>query len=140
MQQLFSALEVPHKIETPPRAARGRAIPTNRLSLFSFLLIFHARCCRRTGSLRPTSGPSYLGKRPRNAPGGGEKHKRKPPRGMYINHDDIVTLASNPTAESDQLLSSMDREVVALMSQVRTAQRVRQKERESGVGGRIDWE
>lgn len=59
---------------------------------------------------------------------------------MYINHDDIVTLASNPTAESDQLLSSMDREVVALMSQVRTAQRVRQKERESGEGGRIDWE
>lgn len=81
-----------------------------------------------------------MGKRPRNAPGGGEKHKRKPPRGMYINHDDIVTLASNPTAESDQLLSSIDREVVALMSQVRTAQRVRQKERESGEGGRIDWE
>ena len=58
-----------------------------------------------------------MGKRPRNA--AGEKHKRKPPRGMYINHDDIVTLASNPSAESDQLLSSMDREVVALMSQVR---------------------
>lgn len=54
---------------------------------------------------------------------------------MYINHDDIVTLASNPTAESDQLLSSMDREVVALMSQVRTAQRVRQKERERAGKG-----
>lgn len=77
------------------------------------------RLCRRTGSLRPTSGPSYMGKRPRNTAGGGEKHKRKPPRGMYINHDDIVTLASNPNTESDRLLSSMDREVVALMSQVR---------------------
>lgn len=60
-----------------------------------------------------------MGKRPRNTAGGGEKHKRKPPRGMYINHDDIVTLASNPNTESDRLLSSMDREVVALMSQVR---------------------
>lgn len=38
---------------------------------------------------------------------------------MYINHDDIVTLAANPNTEGDQLLSSMDREVVALMSQVR---------------------
>lgn len=84
----------------------------NRCSLFSI-----SPACRRTGSLRPTSGPSYLGKRPRNA--AGDKHKRKPPRGMYINHDDIVTLAKNPNAESDQLLSTMDREVVALMSQVR---------------------
>lgn len=78
---------------------------------------------RRTGSLRPTSGPSYMGKRPRNTGGGGasgEKHKRKPPRGMYINHDDIVALASNPNTNSDDLLSSMDREVVALMSQVST--------------------
>lgn len=78
---------------------------------------------RRTGSLRPTSGPPYMGKRSRNGSGGGgssEKHKRKPPRGMYINHDDIVTLASNPNANSDDLLSSMDREVVALMSQVST--------------------
>lgn len=77
---------------------------------------------RRTGSLRPTSGPSYLGKRPRSTmtTGGGEKHKRKPPRGMYINHDDIVTLASHPNADSDQLLASMDREIVSLMSQVST--------------------
>lgn len=96
----------------------GRSVSINRFP-------FPTR--RRTGSLRPTSGPSYMGKRPRSA--AGDKHKRKPPRGMYINHDDIVTLAKNPSEESDQLLSSMDREVVALMSQVRI-----------GVRARIEWE
>lgn len=50
---------------------------------------------------------------------------------MYINHDDIVTLASNPNADSDELLSSMDREVVALMSQVRVDLMSR-REREIG--------
>lgn len=82
---------------------------------------------RRTGSLRPTSGPFY-GKRSRsiNSSGGAagvERHKRKPPRGMYINHDDIVALASpdNEPASAnrgDDLLAGMDREINTLLSQV----------------------
>lgn len=73
---------------------------------------------RRTGQLRPTSGPSF-GKRSKN--GGNERHKRKPPRGMHINHDDIVALAtdSEQANRNDQLLSGMDREIVSLWSQVR---------------------
>jgi hypothetical protein len=75
----------------------------------------------------------------------GERHKRRPPRGMYINHDDIVALASSaqtqivppaiitPTATAlnaksnvaksanDDLLASMEREVVSLLTQVRDA-------------------
>lgn len=82
---------------------------------------------RRTGSLRPTSGP-FSGKRSRsiNSSGGAagvERHKRKPPRGMYINHDDIVALASpdNEPASAnrgDDLLAGMDREINTLLSQV----------------------
>lgn len=69
----------------------------------------------RTGSLRPTSGPGY-GKRSR---ANGLEHKRKPPRGIYINHDDIVSLACPEQANrSDDLLASMDREINALLTQV----------------------
>lgn len=65
--------------------------------------------------MRPTSGPGY-GKRSR---ANGLEHKRKPPRGIYINHDDIVALACPEQANrSDDLLASMDREINALLTQV----------------------
>ncbi|XP_055540399.1 REST corepressor isoform X1 [Wyeomyia smithii] len=84
---------------------------------------------RRTGVLRPTSGPTFMNKRARNSTllgKSGESHKRRPPRGMYINHDDIVKLAnsaqiSGGTGEgkpSEDLLAGMDREIVSLWSQI----------------------
>lgn len=76
----------------------------------------------RTGSLRPTSGPG-LSKRSRNIGSNGvERHKSKLPRGMYINHDDIVALAqqaNDPNNRGDELLTSMDREISSLLTQVR---------------------
>lgn len=70
---------------------------------------------RRTGAQRPITGPSF-GKRGR----GVERHKRKPPRGMHINHDDIVALATSDLADQGgvNLLASMDRESNTLLSQV----------------------
>ena len=32
---------------------------------------------------------------------------------MYINHDDLVSLATGPSSQGEQLLKSMDREVVS---------------------------
>lgn len=78
----------------------------------------------RTGTLRPTSGPGY-GKRVRGSStnnNGLERHKSKLPRGMYINHDDIVALAcpdnNGQSNRNDDLLASMDREISSLLSQV----------------------
>lgn len=72
----------------------------------------------------------------------GDSHKRRPPRGMYINHDDIVKLADSAqsgggagaaigtgtgtgvgltpdtTNLSVDLLAGMDREIVSLWSQI----------------------
>ncbi|XP_055637948.1 REST corepressor isoform X1 [Toxorhynchites rutilus septentrionalis] len=80
---------------------------------------------RRTGVLRPTSGPTFMSKRARNSNllgKSGDSHKRRPPRGMYINHDDIVKLASsaqnNEPNPNDDLLAGMDREIVSLWSQI----------------------
>lgn len=66
---------------------------------------------RRTGGKRPTTGP-YLGK------GSRERRKLKPPRGMYINYDDIATMAASNN-NPDVLLASIEREIVTLKSQVR---------------------
>lgn len=68
---------------------------------------------RRTGTKRPTTGP-YFGKRFRDK--NADRHKRKPPRGMHINHDDIVALATNNN--QDELLANTDREIISLLSQV----------------------
>jgi len=75
---------------------------------------------RRTGSLRPTSGPSCLNKRYR--PSGSEKHKRHPPRGIYINHDDIVSLATASQSDTKQpdLLVGMEREIASHRSAIQT--------------------
>ncbi len=32
---------------------------------------------------------------------------------MYINHDDLVALATGPTVQGEQILKSMDREIVS---------------------------
>lgn len=76
---------------------------------------------RNTGSLRPTAGPSCMSKRYRPN-GGNEKHKRHPPRGIYINHDDIVTLASASQSETKQpannILVGMEREVASHRSTI----------------------
>ena len=42
------------------------------------------------------------------------RHKRKPPRGMYLDHEDLVTFSGEPEMQSDTVLKGMDGEIVAL--------------------------
>jgi len=69
----------------------------------------------RTGQLRPTTGPA---RKDGSKAGGTQKYNAllknsgKPPKGMYINHDDLVSLATGPSSQGEQLLKSMDREIV----------------------------
>lgn len=44
------------------------------------------------------------------------RHKRRPPRGMYINHDDLVAMAASPHGQL--MLRAMDREIISLKRQV----------------------
>ena len=41
------------------------------------------------------------------------KNSGKPPKGMYVNHDDLVALATGPTTQGEQILKAMDREIVS---------------------------
>ncbi|RZF43921.1 hypothetical protein LSTR_LSTR015507, partial [Laodelphax striatellus] len=79
---------------------------------------------RRTGNIRPTVGP--VKPRDRHTHMALLRHKRKPPRGMYINHDDLVAMASQGQGQAgagqghggDNMLKAMDREIVSLKRQV----------------------
>ncbi|XP_054261661.1 REST corepressor 1 isoform X2 [Macrosteles quadrilineatus] len=68
---------------------------------------------KRTGNLRPTVGPTKPRDRQLLL-----RNKRKPPRGMYVNHDDLVAMASGPAGQGEQMLRATDREIVALKRQV----------------------
>lgn len=93
---------------------------------------------RRTGELRPVTGPNV--QRPRSKTNklyyyqgyhdGSIKYKRKPPKGMYINHDDVLKLAAQdlnetmtprkqPVPPKFDLLTETEREISVLHSQVR---------------------
>ena len=41
------------------------------------------------------------------------KNNSRPPKGMYINYDDLVTMATGPNTQGEHLLKSMDREIVS---------------------------
>lgn len=71
--------------------------------------------------LRPTSGPTG-GKRGSTL---GARHKRKPPKGMYINHDDLAAMASGGTGVL--MLKAMDRERDSLQRQVSKIQNKKPK-------------
>ena len=61
------------------------------------------------------SGPSLLKKpemHPRN------RHKKKPPRGMYLVHADLIALATGPVGQGEALLKQLDGELVQLKRQV----------------------
>ncbi|XP_016995259.2 REST corepressor isoform X1 [Drosophila takahashii] len=73
---------------------------------------------RRTGNRRPISGPESNAPRrsTHNCAATADRSKRKPPKGMYINHDDLTALASckNPSV----YLAERDRKITALMAEI----------------------
>ncbi|XP_023949679.1 REST corepressor 1 isoform X2 [Bicyclus anynana] len=79
---------------------------------------------RRTGSMRPLCGPSG-----RRGPGSKQqRYKHRLPRGIYLNHDDLVAMATGPQPgdatqpglvnQGEAMLKAMDREIISLKRQV----------------------
>lgn len=46
------------------------------------------------------------------------RNKRKPPRGMYLQHDDLLSIATGPPGQGEAILKQLDVEIVALKRQV----------------------
>jgi len=65
----------------------------------------------RTGQMRPTTGPMRKdGVKPKHAI---FRNSSQPPKGMHINHDDLVALATGPPGQGEGLLRALDREIVS---------------------------
>jgi len=46
------------------------------------------------------------------------RNKRKPPRGMHLNSESLMSFATSPTSQADALLKKFDAELVELKRQV----------------------
>ncbi|XP_032518220.1 REST corepressor 3 isoform X2 [Danaus plexippus] len=97
----------------------SQTTPHNSHKLCQACLV-HAR---RTGSMRPLCGPSG-----RRGAGKQQRYKHRLPRGIYINHDDLVAMATGPQPgdrnhnqnqnQGEAVLRAMDREIISLKRQV----------------------
>lgn len=109
------------------------------LRVFMLLVKFNSAMFspnRRTGVLRPTQGPHNIpsSSRPRSKSNklyyyqgyhdSSGKYKKKPPKGMFINHDDVVKLAAiDKAAKATQIkqpgfLAEVEREINVLYTTV----------------------
>jgi len=85
------------------------------INVKSIIIIKFVYMIRRTnGGIRPTLGPP----RPNNRHLNVARNKRLPPRGMYVNHDDLQSIASGSNGQGETVLSAMDDEVVSLKCKV----------------------
>jgi len=71
---------------------------------------------QKTGQTRPTTGP--LRKDGVKANRNLFRNSTKPPKGMHINHDDLVCLATGAQGQGESVLKSLDREVLDAKRQV----------------------
>lgn len=76
----------------------------------------HTHFRRTNGGIRPTLGPP----RPNNRHLNIARNKRLPPRGMYVNHDDLQSIASESSGQEDTILLTMDDEVVSLKCKIQS--------------------
>lgn len=71
---------------------------------------------RRTGVMR-SAGP----KRHESQQTGRHnpiKHKRKPPKGMYLHYEDLMSMVSGPPGQAEAILKHLDSDIVSLKRQV----------------------
>lgn len=47
------------------------------------------------------------------------KHKRRPPKGMYLDQEDLMAMVSGPPGQAEAILKALDSEIVSLKRQVR---------------------
>jgi len=70
----------------------------------------------RTGQVRPTTGPMRKDGLKTNR--SLFRNTTKPPKGMHINHDDLVGIATGPGGQGESVLKGLDREILQLKRSV----------------------
>lgn len=52
------------------------------------------------------------------------RHRKKPPRGMYLSQQDLLALATGPPGQGDAILKQLDAELVQLKRQVQNNKQI----------------
>ena len=73
---------------------------------------------RRTGNIRPLSGPLWRGDRQMMGLGAAVRQRRTPPSSIYINHDDLSILASAPPQAENCCIQGLEKEVLEVKCRV----------------------
>ena len=76
---------------------------------------------RRTGAMKSS------GTQKKHDSGSGrhlQLKPRKPPRGMYLNHEDLMAIANGPPGQGDAILKSLDSEVITLKRNVQNNKQI----------------
>ena len=72
-------------------------------------------CCRRTGVMRSAGPKRHESTQARHNP---IKHKRKPPKGMYLHNDDLMDMVTGQPGKPLAILKALDSHIVTLKRQV----------------------
>lgn len=79
----------------------------------------------RTGVMRSSAGPMKRREQQhsqhRHNP---MRHKRKPPRGMYLCEEDLRLMLTGPAQQSEQILKSLDMDLISLKRQVQNNKQI----------------
>uniref|UniRef100_T1IQN0 REST corepressor n=1 Tax=Strigamia maritima TaxID=126957 RepID=T1IQN0_STRMM len=93
----------------------------------------------RTGMARPASGQTKNIDSKHDHRYNSIKSKRKPPRGMYLSYDDLLTVATGPPGQGDAILKAMDSEIVSLKRQVQNSKQIISALKHKTSGGIEDY-
>ncbi|XP_023224361.1 REST corepressor 1-like isoform X1 [Centruroides vittatus] len=77
---------------------------------------------RRTGLNR--TGGTFKKHESTSARHNPAKNRRKPPRGMFLNYDDLVDVATGPQGHGDNILRKKDAEIVSLKRQIQNNKQI----------------
>ena len=73
---------------------------------------------RRTGDIRPLTGPLRRGDRQMMGLGAVVRQRRTPPKGIMINHNDLTLLASAPPQAENCCIQGLEKEVLEVKCRV----------------------
>ncbi|KAK2182076.1 hypothetical protein NP493_368g02036 [Ridgeia piscesae] len=79
--------------------------------------------------MRPTPGSKKMDLHSRM------RNRRKPPRGMYMNQEDLMAIATGPPGQGEMLLRQLDGELVALKRQVQNNKQLISLQKQRNVKG-----
>lgn len=66
------------------------------------------------------------------------KHKRKPPKGMYLDQNDLLAMVSGPPSQPETILKALDSELISLKRMVQSNKQLLGQQKQKMESGTDD--